>query len=546
MQNEIAAEICREFELMQGSRGNWESHWQEIAERILPAHSRSFQTQGEQTKGDKRNEYVFDSTAAMGLNKFGSILDSMLTPRNQTWHKLLASIPELMKDRSVVLWFEEVNRLLFKYRYAPNANFSSQNQQNYKALGAFGTGCVFVDELKGAPGLRYRSIHLSEIFIAENHQGIVDKVIRQFMMTARQAMQKWGEKLPKSIQDTAKKSPEREYTFLHCVKPRGEDYDKDRVDSKGMPFSSHYVSVEGKVLLEDGGYNTFPYAISRYEQAPGEAYGRSPAMDVLPAIKTLNEQKKTILKQGHKAVDPVLLLADDGIGNAMNLRPGAMNFGMVNADGRPMVHALPVGNLAVGKDLMDDERFIINDAFLVRIFQILTETPQMTATEVLERTREKGILLAPTVGRQQSEYLGPMIDREVDLLSRQNLLPPMPAALVEAGADYRTEYDSPLSRAQRAEEASGLMRTVETTLQIVNVTQNPAPLDHFDWDTIIPDISSIQGVPTKWMRDPKVVQSIREGRAAEQERQAQAQEAPSAAALIKASKLPNKAAGAAN
>ena len=43
--------------------------------------------------------------------------------------------------------------------------------------------------------------------------------------------------------------------------------------------------------------------------------------------------------------------------------------------------------------------------------------PQMTATEVIERTNEKGILLAPTIGRQQSEYLGPMIERELDRIA---------------------------------------------------------------------------------------------------------------------------------
>ena len=47
---------------------------------------------------------------------------------------------------------------------------------------------------------------------------------------------------------------------------------------------------------------------------------------------------------------------------------------------------------------MDEERSLINDAFLVSLFQILTETPNMSATEVIERTNEKGILLAPTVG----------------------------------------------------------------------------------------------------------------------------------------------------
>lgn len=532
--NSAADAIIRDYEMLKGNRGTWESHWQEIAERVMPSHTRSFQDRNlSVTQGDKRNEFIFDSTAATALSRFGAILDSLLTPRNQTWHRLLASNPELMKRRNVTLWYEEVNRILFKYRYAPKANFASQNQQNYKALGAFGTGCVFVDELHGEPGLRYRAIHLAEIFISENHQGIVDKAIRHFKLTARQAVQKWPETLPASIKKAAETEPDKEFWFLHCVQPR-EAYNPERLDYQGMPFASHYVSLEEKKVVEEGGYNTFPYAISRYEQAPGEFYGRSPAMDVLPAIKTLNEQKKTVLKQGQRTVDPILLIHDDGVMGTFDLRPGAQNFGGMSADGRPLVSTLPIGNIAIGKELMDDERFIINDAFLVRLFQILTETPQMTATEVLERTREKGILLAPTIGRQQSEYLGPMIDREVDLLARQNLLPPMPPELQELGADYRTEYDSPLSRAQRAEEASGLMRTVETTLNIVNVTQNPAPLDHFDWDVIVPELSSIQGVPAKWMRDMNEVKAIREGRAEEMNRQMQAQEAPGQAAMLKA------------
>ncbi len=34
----------------------------------------------------------------------------------------------------------------------------------------------------------------------------------------------------------------------------------------------------------------------------------------------------------------------------------------------------------------------------------------------MERIKEKGILLAPTTGRLQSEYLGAQIEREVDLM----------------------------------------------------------------------------------------------------------------------------------
>lgn len=548
---EIAEQVIRDYQRRAGNRGTFESHWNEIAQRIWPNYSNTFTssaygsppfgTSASQTPGSKRTQELYDSTAAIALNRFGAILDSLLTPRNQTWHRLMASDPHLNKDRRVRLWFEEVNRILFDYRYSVKANFASQNQQNYKSLGSFGTGCVFADELSSEPGLRYRAIHLGEIFFSENHQGIIDTAERFFPLTARQAIQKWGKSgmLPDGITSAVGNNPDREFQFIHCVKPR-QDLDPTRKDYKGMAYASYYVSMEGRTLIEEGGYSTFPYAISRYEQVTGEVYGRSPAMDVLPAIKTLNEEKKTMLKQGHRTVDPVLLAHDDGILDSFSLKPGAINAGGVTADGRPLVHALPVGNLAVGKELMDDERVTINDAFLVNLFQVLTENPQMTATEVLERSKEKGILLAPTIGRQQSEYLGPLVEREIDLLVRQRLLPPMPPLLAEAHGDYKVVYDSPLSRAQRAEEASGLMRTVETALNIVNVTQNPEPLDFFDWDIIIPEVSEIQGVPARWMKDKNTVAQIREDRAKQGEQQAMIQAAPGAAAMIKATSVAQK------
>lgn len=538
---EHAQQIIKEYQQLSGDRGNFETHWREIAERMLPLHSKAFNgAQQLRTQGEKRTEFIFDSTAALALDRFGSILDSLLTPRNQTWHRILANDPVLNRDRDVRLWFEEVNRRLFKHRYSPRANFASQNQQNYKSLGAYGTGCVFIDELDGEPGLRYRNVHLSQIYFSENHQGMVDKALRYFPMQARQVIQKWGDKTPEKIKQAMSTNPYQEFFFIHCVKPR-KDYDTNRLDFKGMPIASYYVSMEGQEILSEGGFNTFPYAISRYEQSDNEIYGRSPAMNILPAVKTLNEQKKTLLKQGHRVVDPVLLAHDDGIVDQFSLRPGAINAGGVTADGRPLVHALPTGNVNAGKELMDDERQVINDAFLVNLFQILTETPAMSATEVLERTKEKGMLLAPTIGRQQSEYLGPLIDREIDVLSRQGLLPPMPKALIDAKGEYRTEYDSPISRAQRAEEASGVQRTVESAIQVVSVTQDPAPLDYFNWDEIIPAMADINGVPESWMNDVKAVQKLREGRSQAQQQAQLNQSAPGTAALIKAGAVAAKA-----
>jgi hypothetical protein len=539
IEQDTASEIIAEFGKLSADRGNEEAVWNQVAEYMMPAHKDTF-GQSMRPKGAQNQEKIFDATAPIALSRFGAILDSLLTPRNQTWHRLLASDPVLNKNREVKLWFEDTNSKLFKYRYSTTANFSSQNLQNFMSLGSYGTGCVFSDAHHSGVGLRYRSIHLGEIYFDENHQGIIDKALRRFILTGRQAIQMFGaESLPKSIVERTAKNPSETFFFIHCVKPRS-DVDPSRFDYKGMAFASYYVSEEGKQVVKEAGYNTFPYAVSRYYQAPGEIYGRSPAMDVLPAVKTLNEQKKTMLKQGHRTVDPTILVHDDGIADAFSMRPGAVVSGGVSADGRPLVHTLPVGRLDVGRDLMEDERMAINNAFLITLFQIMVESPQKTATEVVELAKEKGILLAPTVGRQQSEYLGPLIEREVDILSQQGLLLPMPKILREAKGEFRVEYDSPMSRAQRAEEASGVMRAVEHALTIVNVTQNPEPLDHFNWDKIIPTMAEIQAVPTSWMRSAEEVEELRARRAEAAEEDKAIQAAPAAAAMMKAAAVSQK------
>lgn len=533
----VADSVMREFAQMAGDRGVWEQHWQEIAERCLPSYSNTFAPGSSRQPGEKRTEMIVDSTAQVALGRFAAVMDSLNTPRQSRWHDVRASDPYLMKQREVGLWFEELNRILWRYRYAPRANFQSQNLEVWTQCGAFGTGPLFVDGLRGEPGLRYRAVALGEIFLSENHQGVIDKGLRRFPLTARQAVQRWGAKCPEAIQKAT--NPNQMFYFLHCFKPR-EEVQAGRKDYRGMAFASYYVSETGRLLMEEGGYRTFPLPVSRYTTAPGEVYGRSPAMTVLPSMKTLNEIKRTMLKQGHRTVDPVLLAHDDGVLDTVSLLPGAVNFGGVNAAGQRLVHALEVGNLAAGKEQAEEERALINDAFLVSLFQILTETPQMTATEVLERVKEKGILLAPTVGRQQSEYLSPLIDREIDVLQQQMLLPPMPPELVEAKGEYRIEYNSPMARAQRAEEASGLMRTVEHALSIVNVTQNPEPLDMFNWDEIIPEVADINGMPLRWMRSPGEIAAIREGRAQQAQQQTMIEAAPAAAGLMKAMQPPAK------
>jgi len=334
------------------------------------------------------------------------------------------------------------------------------------------------------------------------------------------------------IAEHAKNKPDDEFTFFHRVRPR-KDADPEALDERSLAFESVYVAEIGKHVIETGGYPTMPYAVSRYDQAPGEVYGRSPAMQAFPAIRTLMAQKRVVLTQGHRAVNPIILTADDGALD-VSLRPGAIIGSAVSQDGRPLVQTMPVGDVNLGRDMMEDERLVINDTFLVSLFQILVETPdRMTATQVLERAQEKGQLLAPTVG-QQHDYLGHVINREIDILARQKLIPPLPDELREAQGEYTIQYDNPVTRSSRAGEVAGLFRMLESVLPVINITGDPAPLDHVDWDVATREIAEISSVPVRWLKTIDQVSEIRQGRAEQQQQAMAAQAAPGQAALIRA------------
>lgn len=523
-----ADDIIRRQEKMQTDRAVFEQHWREIAERILP---RKDHFRVNRQVGDKHTERVFDATANLALDRFAAAMESMLTPRTQMWHKLRVTDDYFNEMPEVQEWLDEVTKILFMVRYSPRANFASQAHECYIDLGAFGTSTLFIDELVGR-GIRYRSIPLNECFVAENHQGIIDTVHRRFPMTARQAAQRFGEaKLAEAIKRALEKNPEQSFDFIHCVKPN-EERKNGRRDYRGMQYSSYYVSLEGREIIGEGGYRHMPYAVGRYTTSPKEVYGRSPAMTVLPDIKMVNEMSKTIIRAAHKIVDPPLLLQDDGALAAMDLRPGALNFGGVNDQGQQLVHALQTGaRVDIGEEMLDQRRKLINDAFLVTLFQILVDAPQMTATEAMLRAQEKGALLAPTMGRQQSEFLGPLIDRELDILLNAGVLPPPPDVLVNEGLEISPEYVSPLNKAQRADEGVAIMRTIEAVMPLAQI--DPGVLDVFNPVEISRELAEINGVPAKVLRSAEEIAAIKQQQAQAQQAQMLLQAAPVAAQSAK-------------
>jgi len=493
------------------NRNQWDAWWQQIAYRVMPSQA-TFQV--DDVEGTKRMERLFSGKPVISNERFGAVLDDLLTPRTQEWHGLTPQDEdELGDDQDVKVYLERLNKLLFALRYRPAANFAAQKSQGYLSVGAFGNSCLFVDEDIGK-GPRYKHLFLKELFWAENHAGIIDTMYRKYSLSSHQAVQcaklyGWNA-LPEAITTAADKDPFKKFDFLHCVKPN-EELIPSRKDYRGMPWSSYYVSYEGKTVLQEAGYHAWPFAIGRYLLAPNETYARSPAMAAWGAILTLNEEKKTVLRAGQKAVDPPLLLTEDGALEPFNMRSAALNHGALSNEGTPLVQPLQGGeNIPLGLELMALEEREIEDSFLVTLFKVLTDNPQMTATQVLEIAQQKATLLAPVMGRQHSEDLGPLIGREIDIASRMSqnawILEEMPDSLRERGGQYQIEYRSPLARAMRAQDGVAIMRTFEALPAAQALDQHSTMV--IDIPSSVRELAEINGVPAKLIRDKKTYEQM--------------------------------------
>lgn len=531
MNDPRADECMRLQEQMESERGTFEGHWREVAELVRP--NQNFFQQMQRAQGDKRNQKIFDDTAQLALPKFAAACISMAFPATQQYQRLTCSVDKVAKNQTVKRWFEQVTSIIFKVRYGPHANFQSQVGEVVLDVGAFGSGILFVDDVIGT-GIRYKSFPLAETYFAEDAHGRINRLHRKFEWTAAQAMEKFDPAmLSDGLKRAAETQPLTKFWFLHAVGPN-DDYDAKQTlhPVNGKRFYSRYIEMSTRKVVDEGGYRTFPFAVPRYETSPREVYGRGPAMKVLPTIKTLNEMKKTVLRAGQLAVAPPIMLTDDASLGAFDMRTNALNHGYVDSNGRAM--ALPFqanAKVDIGIDLMNAEREAINDAFLVTLFRILVDEPQITATEAMLRAQEKGQLLAPTMGRMQAELLGPVTERELDILAANGALPPMPDELTAIGGEYKVEYQSPLNQAQKAGVGISILNSFQALAPIAQLDQSVMTL--IDTHDAARNLLEANGFPESSIRTEEEATALADKQAQDAQMQQLLAAAPVAASASK-------------
>jgi len=508
-QTDKAKNLLKRFDRLKSQRQNWESHWQEVADYMQP---RKADVTKSRSKGDKRTELIFDSSPLQSVELLAASLHGMLTNPSTPWFSLRFKEDEMENEDEAKEWLESATETM--YAAFNKSNFQQEIFELYHDLITFGTAAMFIEE-DDEDILKFSTRHINEMYIAENEKGRIDTVFRKFKLSARAAIQKFGD-VSSNIAITAKKDPYEEVEILHAVYPRS-DFDPKKQDKSNMPFESVYLEAGTGEELSVSGFREFPFVVPRYLKASHEIYGRSPAMTALPDVKMLNEMSKTTIKSAQKQVDPPLLVPDDGFILPVRTVPGGLNF--YRAGTRDRIEPLNIGaNTPLGLNMEEQRRNSIRNAFYVN--QLMMQSgPQMTATEVIQRNEEKMRLLGPVLGRLQSELLKPLIDRAFALILRKNLFKQAPDFL--SGRDIEIEYVSPLAKAQKSTELQSIMRAIE----IMGSLSNVAPVfDHINMDKLVRHLADIVGVPQKILKPQAELNAEREQAQAQQQQMQQMQQ----------------------
>ena len=500
--------IKKRCSTLESERQTWEDHWQDILDYVMP---RKADVTFVRSKGEKRTEVLFDSTAITANNLLAASLHGTLTSPSLPWFTLKLRDEELMEDRDVQLWLEDSGRRM--YDTFNETNFNTEVHELYLDLTSIGTGALFVEEAndgfeKGA--IHFNTLHIAEYFISENVNGKVDTLYRKYKLSARQAIQEFGEEnVGEKIIEAAKNKPDKQFNFIHAVEPT-QDYERATGEkSTKLPFHSCHVCVEDKMIVRTGGYNEFPYLVPRWSKATGEIFGRSPSYNALPDIKTLNKAVEIGLKAWAKAIDPPLLVQDDGVIGRVRMTPAGIT--VVRSDGA--IKPLQIGSNWQITDMKENAlRTAIRQAYYSDQLQ-LQEGPQMTATEVQVRYELMQRLLGPTLGRFQSEFLNPLIERVFGIMVRANAFMPTPEVMGNRKMDI--EYVGPLARSQRMEESIAIERLYQLAMNVGQV--DPAIMDNINHDEAIRLRAKLLGVPKTVLRGTDEVVEMREAKAQAQQ-----------------------------
>lgn len=514
------------LESLRGYRISWWSHWAALAEMFNPRRYRWFVTPNTYNKGAPMNQAIVDETGFVAARVLATGLLSGLTSPTKPWFAL--SIPNLddTAEGPAQVWLSECTRRMLQV-YG-GSNF-------YQCLGmAYADDVVF----GSSPMIQYEDfdniVHfcvpaMGEFFFGLNAKLEVDTLYREYTYTIKETVDCFGLENVSQSTKTAYATPsnlDQEIVVCCAMEPNVQVYLAGETMGYPVPKRFKYRAVYWEQTSQGGqkynyitrleGFHERPFAAFRWDVTSNDAYGRSPGMDALPAVRQLQIEQRRKAEAIDKMVRPPMVASVSMKNEPMDILPGGVSY-VADPAGSGFKPAFTVEPRIA--EMMEDlkevqarvQRVFFNDLFL-GISQLGTVR---TATEIEARQQETLVQIGPVIERTETELDG-IVDRTFNIMLRKGLFPPPPPEI--QGAPIVVKYVSLFAETQRAASTTAIERLLALAGNLVGV--QPDIMDNLDTDKAVDLYANQLNVPPEIIRATKEVLAMRAQRAQAQQTQA--------------------------
>lgn len=514
--------------------------WRDCNDYILPRRARFVTTDVD--RGDRRNLKIIDSTATLSARTLRSGMMSGITSPARPWFQLTVPNQDLAEIEAVKDWLYTVSDRM-------RTVFIRSNLYNilpivYGDLGVFLTGAMMVEE-DFDDTVRFYAFPIGSYWISNNEKGRVRVFMRQFRMTVRQIVKKFGTdrhtgkidwtNISSAVQSLWKnKQYEVWVDVFHCIRPN-PDHDPRRIESKYKKFESVYYEAgiysngastglsdefDG-LFLSEKGYDYFPVLCPRWEVTGEDAYGTAgPGVDAMGDIKQLQVGEKRGAQAIEKLVNPPMVGPTSMRNQKSSILPGDITYAD-ERDGQKGFRPAHDVNLRLVEleNKQDKIRSRIQRSFFEDLFLMLSQSDrrEITAREVEERHEEKLLALGPVLEQLNQDLLDPLIDITFMIMSRQNMIPKPPKEI--QGQTLSVDYISIMAQAQKLIGIEGIERFNQFATGVVQA--NPEAADKIDTDKMLESYGDALSLPPGILRTEDQVKEIRDQKQKAQAAQAQ-------------------------
>lgn len=399
MQNDLEKMYRRALD----ARAPWLNRWDAAMRYTMPTDDADAAT-------------LFDATAADAVDNLAASIYSLMTPPESLWISLVPE-SDASPDADVATAALRAN--------LNDSNFYTTIHQCYLDLVILGTACLFMAEtpIGASSAFSFTAVPMRDIAI------LPGAVFHTATMPACEVLEKYPTWTPPAdVADQIKHDPATPLRLVQSL-----------VGTEFTAWLDVGENLENNIVAR-GTFETNPYIIFRWSVLSGEQYGRGPVLRALPDIKTANKVVELVLKNATIAVSGIWQADDDGVINLnnINLTPGAIIPKAVGSSGLTPLSS--GADFDVSQIILKDLRERIRHALLADRLGLLSEK-EMTATEIMARNSDMMRILGATYGRLLHEFIRPLTDRGLQILSRRGVIAP-----IALNSDAELKYIAPIAQ----------------------------------------------------------------------------------------------------